>query len=707
MGFLTPLYIAGLAALALPLLFHLIRRIPRGEVPFSSLMFLTPTPPRITRRSRLDQLVLLALRALALALVALAFSRPFFRDAATLETNATHGRRVAILVDVSASMRRDGLWEEAIDRAATLISGLRPTDQFALFVFDRDVTTLVDFDEQRSVDHRQRAELAKRRLANVSPTWASSDLGGALATIADRLDSLHSSESDHDDVSQIALISDLQQGASVRALHTYEWPVHVDLELYMVTPRDPTNASIHWITEELGHAPDGSANNPGENRGRQLTQPVRVVNAANSQAEQFELVWMDMSGQVLGKPLPVYVPPGQGRIFRVSRPPASGDLRLVLTGDSHNFDNTLYVIPQTPENVTVAYLGEDATDDPQGCRYYIERALAYRQSYMLTVKALAAHEPLQAPGELAPRLVVVAAPLSEQRLAELLRYLEQGGRALYTILSADDTTAATLLGSPALNLAETRPSDYALLGAVEFSHPLLAPFADPRYSDFTQIHFWRYRRFVDVDQTPTLEGGDVRILAKFDNGAPALLERTVGDGRCYILMTSWRPVDSQLARSSKFVPLLWGMLGVESTSDSRRLLVGEPLKPPANRNEQLAIILPNGTQTTLSTGEGEFRDTNEPGVYVVGKHRFVAQLDPAESETAPMAVENLEALGVRLKGDRERQVEEQRRRHLRDIELEGRQAIWRWLLALALGVLIFETWLAGYKSRPRSFEAQT
>lgn len=78
MGFLTPLYIAGLAALALPLLFHLIRRIPRGEVPFSSLMFLTPTPPRITRRSRLDQLVLLALRALALALVALAFSRPFF-----------------------------------------------------------------------------------------------------------------------------------------------------------------------------------------------------------------------------------------------------------------------------------------------------------------------------------------------------------------------------------------------------------------------------------------------------------------------------------------------------------------------------------------------------------------------------------------------------------------------------------------------------
>jgi hypothetical protein len=65
MGFLVPLYIAGLAAIALPLVFHLIRRTPRGQTPFSSLMFLTPSPPRITRRSRLDPLLLLLLRALA------------------------------------------------------------------------------------------------------------------------------------------------------------------------------------------------------------------------------------------------------------------------------------------------------------------------------------------------------------------------------------------------------------------------------------------------------------------------------------------------------------------------------------------------------------------------------------------------------------------------------------------------------------------
>src|SRR5262249_14061873 len=75
MSFLTPLYALGVLAVAAPVVFHLIRRSPRGEVPFGSLMFLSPTPPRLTRRSRLDQVVLLLLRAAALCLLALAFTR--------------------------------------------------------------------------------------------------------------------------------------------------------------------------------------------------------------------------------------------------------------------------------------------------------------------------------------------------------------------------------------------------------------------------------------------------------------------------------------------------------------------------------------------------------------------------------------------------------------------------------------------------------
>ena len=105
MSFLTPLYMAGLAAISLPILFHLIRREPRGRKLFSSLMFLQPSPPTFTRRKRLDNWLLLLLRALALILMALAFARPFMRQQANVAIDNSLGRQVVLLLDKSASMK--------------------------------------------------------------------------------------------------------------------------------------------------------------------------------------------------------------------------------------------------------------------------------------------------------------------------------------------------------------------------------------------------------------------------------------------------------------------------------------------------------------------------------------------------------------------------------------------------------------------------
>src|SRR5258708_36830407 len=126
MGLLVPLYLAGLAALSLPGIFHLVRRTPRGRQDFSSLMFLAPTMPRLTRRSRLDQLLLLALRLAALCLLALAFARPFLREAASLSASNLPSRRVAILIDNRANMRRADLWQPDVRLAEQELYELSP-----------------------------------------------------------------------------------------------------------------------------------------------------------------------------------------------------------------------------------------------------------------------------------------------------------------------------------------------------------------------------------------------------------------------------------------------------------------------------------------------------------------------------------------------------------------------------------------------------
>src|SRR5437899_6687171 len=106
MTFLTPLFLLGALAGALPVVFHLIRRTTKERTVFSSLMFLLPSPPRLTRRSRLEHLLLLLLRCAVLCLLAIGFARPFIKRAISNEPSATAAKRTVLLLDISASMRR-------------------------------------------------------------------------------------------------------------------------------------------------------------------------------------------------------------------------------------------------------------------------------------------------------------------------------------------------------------------------------------------------------------------------------------------------------------------------------------------------------------------------------------------------------------------------------------------------------------------------
>ena len=127
MSFLAPLFLIGAAAIAAPILFHLIRRTSREKIPFSSLMFLQPTPPRVTRKSRLENILLLILRCAVLCLLALAFARPFVRNPLLAQSGKGAATRTVLLLDTSASMRRENLWEEGRAKALEVIRQAGPT----------------------------------------------------------------------------------------------------------------------------------------------------------------------------------------------------------------------------------------------------------------------------------------------------------------------------------------------------------------------------------------------------------------------------------------------------------------------------------------------------------------------------------------------------------------------------------------------------
>jgi hypothetical protein len=700
MSFLTPLYILGALAVAAPILSHLIRRSPKGEVPFSSLMFLSPSPPRLTRRSRLDNLLLLLLRATALGLLAFAFARPFLRQAARLGLGDAERRRIAVLIDTSASMRRGDLWPRAKALAEEVIAGCRPDDQLAVFAFDVSSRPLLGFEESATLDPAKRAAIAKARLDRLAPTWGATHLGQALIDAVGAIEDVaDASEKAGRMPRRVVLIGDLQQGSRIDALGDFEWPSDVELELKTVADHG-SNAGLQWLADQAETEPS-EANE---------SLRVRVSNDPASRRESFELAWVDEKGVGAGKPVPVYVPPGESRVVRVpSVPHASTHRTLRLRGDTVEFDNTLYLAAGRKDDATVFYVGKDTADDPAGLLYYLERVFQDTPRRSVRVLPKPPKEALGWESERSVPLVVLAGETTPENIDRLRRYVRGGGTLLDVITAPGRaSTLAALADAPDWEVEEAAVDRDVMLGEIAFDHPLFAPLAGAQFNDFTKIHFWKYRRI------PKDALGEARVLARFENGDAAVLEKTLGKGRIVVLASGWDPADSQLARSSKFVPLMSALLEGQDPrpTDAANYLVHDRVPLPAVEDaaKGLAVHKPDGATFTTPPETTSFGETDLPGVYAIdmadGRRSFAVNLDPAESKTSPLHVETLEQFGCRLANPSRKVDDHESLRQMQNMELEGRQKLWRWLILAAIGVLIVETWLAGRLVRPRPARAE-
>jgi len=665
MSFLAPLFLLGGLGLALPILFHLIRRTSRVRTVFGSIMFLRAGPPRMTRRNRIEDLLLLLLRCLVLALLALAFARPFFKSPAAGLPPAAAGSRVMVLLDSSASMRREGLWSEALDRLTAVAAGLRPGDRLALWTFDRGIREVFGFEAWDGVGVAERRSWLRARLDGIQPGWKDSWLDQAFIEAADALVDAGIDEAGVG--RRILVISDLAEGSRLNGLQAHDWPPGVTVEFHPVAVRDPGNAGLHWVAD----AKAGQSREPRVAR-------VRVENSPDSLQEQFQLGWVSSgAGEWAGAPTEAYVPAGQSRVVTVAMPDAvTGFDRLVLRGDSAPFDNILYLNPSEPRELRVVYLGTDAADDPSEPLFFLRRAFRETQHHVVSVYAV---DPSDTPpgGELDSAAMVVVTGALSSAWADRVRAVALAGATV--LLAPVDAAAATTheacLDGLRMFAGEAVPGGYAMLGDLDFRHPWLVPFADARFSDFTKIRFWRYRK-MDEDRL-----GDGRVVARFEGGDPAVVEWPAGTGRIF-----WIEKPAVSLTLSRFT--FWVAMAA--------LEVGDLLAPVAGAG-------PARGAGTLIGPDGEALEglgvAAEPGIYrwVAGgrERRFAVNLTPAESRTAPLPLDEFESLGVPLQpAAEEPEVVAARLQRLQRVELEQRQRLWRWVLGGTLALVLWESWLA-------------
>lgn len=665
MNWLFPLYLAGAAAIIAPILLHLRRRPPQDRVEFSSLLFLDAQTPVPVSKRRLENWLLLLLRCLALILLALMFSRPFVQSESAAAASPNHA--TLILLDRSASMRRGDLWKQAVAEAESQLKAAKLTDRIALAVFDRELKTVWSFEEDRNTP-ANRLTAAQSRLAELTPTWNATQLDRALIAAVPSFDSSTTTLK-----KRIHLISDLQEGTKLDALRTIAWPAELTLKVHRIDPATNDNFSIALAAREQ----DGGAD---------TLVRLRLSNTRDSALRDFSLAWQDAPKS---DAITAQIPPGASRILTAPPNPTNATT-LNLSGDTFDFDNSIFIAPPQPRTVRIHFLGKDATrDEASSPLYYLARAF---QPTDTLAPVLTADEKL--PAQVPDVLFIVGDAPS----AGLRDYVERGG---FLVTVPSDATLLKAVTGLDLTVAADTDDEYRMLADVKTEHPLLKPFADPKLRDFTKLRFWKHRHIQGKGDSVPLE-----TLAKFDNGHPAILSARIGKGTLIVLASGWHPGDSQFALSTKFVPLLYGWLAAAGFSHdpAATLLVGDTL--PLDATQSHTITDPDNKPHSLKPGE-TFTATQ------IGLHKVqspahtqivAVNLPPDEGRSLPLEPQKLAEYGIKLASAAEAiATSETTDQRLTATDTEQRQNLWWWFLVTLLAVLLLETALAG---RARQSSAQ-
>lgn len=139
MGFLAPWFLAGVAAVGLPIWIHLLKRHKTDPRLFPSLMLFEKREQSSMKHRRLEYLLLFALRAAMLILLALLFANPFIRR----PVSAANSKKLTVIaVDHSFSMRAGDRLAQAKAEALDVLGKVKAGEQAQVIALGSGVETL-------------------------------------------------------------------------------------------------------------------------------------------------------------------------------------------------------------------------------------------------------------------------------------------------------------------------------------------------------------------------------------------------------------------------------------------------------------------------------------------------------------------------------------------------------------------------------------
>ncbi len=635
--------IAGAIGASIPLIIHLLNRERARRLVFSTVRFIQMSHQTNVQRHKLKRLLLLLMRILMLILLGLAFARPFFAQDITTTPELGGIRNAVIILDTSYSMQYEEIFNNAKKEAINRLDRLDSADAVALILSADKVRKILPIDSEH--------QHIRTAIENAELTNYTTDYLDAIQTADEILKSISVGQK------QIYLVADLQKSGWENFLATDRLSPDVDIEFIDVSKEQPDNRAITAIN----------------------VPPVILLEQKNT--ELVARVHNFSTERVENLPVSLYIDDRRVETSQLDIEPndssdASFNVKIDLqtesahTGwveiesDALEIDNRHYFTVQSMKSIKVHCVnGESNRNDIYDETFFLTRALKNTGTDGAPIDYT---ESTTFPSDTAIKRydVLILANVSSISATEadrLKTYVNGGGGLIITVGDQVNTDVyQQQLGeseNPLLPCTLTQATGDAIgketfqvIASVDYRHPIFMPFSNPNHGDFAKGRFYRFYQSAPVT--------DATVLASFDDGNPAIVEKIYGNGRVLCYTSSIDREWNDLPIHGVYLPFLHETikyLALKQAGQIPDYRVGDGIEYSGTQEsagKEVAVFDPDRKETRFKLNEQGnlfYENSENPGIYSVHKsgekpQYFVVNVDTVESDLTPRNPEELTSM---------------------------------------------------------------
>lgn len=689
--FTNAAFLAGLAAVSVPILIHLLLRRKSQRLRFSTIQFFIKKDEQAMRKRKLRHFLLLAMRVLLFAFLVFAFARPFL-SGNPAGSPVAQRQQVMILLDTSASMQASGpsgqQWKRAKEFVGQVLARLTENDRVAVAACSARTTLISEFAPPSVVS---------RKLADLPPTWGTGDLSEGFRQARKLLSSgnIHYAK-------VLYVVSDLQL-TSIPPLDQIPLPAEIELKVMDLGERLIPNLAV----SDLAFGP------------QYPTGARALITSYSDEASAGLTAEYKVDGN---------------RVFaREVAVAAGGTLDMPLTNiaslkpgwhtaelsiqarDGLPADDTrraVFFVPEPIHGVVVetrqvpriyqeeSFFVAAALDPGEGS------AAAGPARFAMEKSGLDALSERLKPAPGRPKIEFILLPGLKQvpsgLASSLLAYVQAGGGLM---LFLGDGVSANHYNTEWRDILPARLAQAEIARDIESpwrigifgkNSRLFAPFNEPNSGDLFLPGF--------THRLALSPGPGSVVEAEFDDGAPFIVGRLLGKGRILLVNTSIETSWTDWPKHKTFVPWLHASGYYLAARDGGpemqavpSFAAGSEIELETGAKGPLKLRLPDGRESDIPVGRKEqISDLalETPGVYSLqdlsGRElrRIAANLPAAESELSTLAPSDFQRKLVRTN-----EPQPMLAAGLFEDSPRGRE-LWRLFLFCALALLLVEPLLA-------------